>query len=209
MKRAYSPADILSKKYKRIGWSGDFLAAFDNPEAIGVWFIWGNSGNGKSSFLMQMVKALATLHPVFFNALEEGNSLTMQNLLIQSNIAEVKRKVLIGQESIEDMMVRMTKKKSPQYYFVDSIQYARLTWAKYVLLKEHARANKKLLIFSSHCDGKTPRGSLADSVRYDADLKIWVEGFKAISNGRYNPGGEYVIWDERATEYWGTKPQSV
>ena len=39
--------------------TGAWADAFGEPERIGVWFIWGNSGNGKSSFVMQLCKELA------------------------------------------------------------------------------------------------------------------------------------------------------
>jgi hypothetical protein len=38
---------------------------------------------------------------------------------------------------------------------------------------------------------------------YDSDLKIWVEGYVATSNGRHKPGGQFVIWREKAIEYHG------
>ena len=39
---------------------------------------------------------------------------------------------------------------------------------------------------------------------YDATLKIWVEGFKAFSKGRFiGQTGEFTIWDEGAARYWG------
>ena len=60
----------------------------------------------------------------------------------------------------------------------------------------------KLLIFISHADGKNPAGRSAKSVMYDASLKIWVEGFRATSKGRFiGPIGEYVIWDKPAEIY--------
>ena len=38
---------------------------------------------------------------------------------------------------------------------------------------------------------------------YDATLKIWVEGFKAFSKGRYiGPKGSLTIWPEGAMRYW-------
>lgn len=50
-----------------------------------------------------------------------------------------------------------------------------------------------------------PAGKAAKSVMYDASLKIWVEGYKAISKGRFiGKTGEYVIWDDGARGYWGT-----
>ena len=39
---------------------------------------------------------------------------------------------------------------------------------------------------------------------YDATLKIWVEGFKAFSKGRFiGEKGNYTIWEEGANKYWG------
>ena len=38
---------------------------------------------------------------------------------------------------------------------------------------------------------------------YDADLKIWVEGYVAFSKGRYQGAtGEYTIWEKGAYDYW-------
>ena len=38
---------------------------------------------------------------------------------------------------------------------------------------------------------------------YDASLKIWVEGYKAFSKGRFiGQTGECVIWPEGARRYW-------
>ena len=43
----------------------------------------------------------------------------------------------------------------------------------------------------------------ATSVMYDADLKIWVEGYVAFSKGRYQGAtGEYTIWEKGAYDYW-------
>lgn len=39
---------------------------------------------------------------------------------------------------------------------------------------------------------------------YDATLKIWVEGFKAFSKGRFiGDTGEYTIWGEGAEKVLG------
>ena len=54
MKRAISVRDILDKKYETFPFEGKWKEAFDTPENRGVWFIWGNSGNGKTSFVMQL-----------------------------------------------------------------------------------------------------------------------------------------------------------
>ena len=202
MARAYSPTEILAKKYETIDWDGEWLEAFSNPEASGVWFIWGNSGNGKSSFVMKLVRKLAEKRRVFYNALEEGARMTMQENVKRSDIASVARKVLIGQEDMKDLSARLEKRKSPDVVIIDSIQYTRMTWRQYIEFKK--KHEDKLLIFISHAKGTQPRGKIAEDVRYDADLKIWVEGYRAISNGRYNPGGYYTIWEQEALKYHGT-----
>lgn len=77
-----------------------------------------------------------------------------------------------------------------------------MNYREYIRFKE---AHKdKLLIFISHAAGRAPRGSAAQSVMYDATLKIWVEGFKAFSKGRFiGDKGEFTIWDDGAKKYWG------
>ena len=203
MARAYSPTEILAKKYKLLDWGKEWKEAFGNPEASGVWFVWGNTSNGKSAFFMQLVKELAKLNKVYINDLEEGTSLTMQQNLLRSDIESVKKNILIGSENMEEMALRLSKRKSARFVIVNSFQYTGLSISAYRKLKE---ANKdKLIIFISHAKGKQPVGRTADSVKFDASLKIWVEGFRAISNGRYNPGGTYTIWSEGANKYWGQK----
>ncbi len=199
--RAFSPQEILSKKFKTLPWSEEWKEAFGEPETCGVWFVWGNSGNGKSSFVMQLVRELANHGKVFYNSLEEGTSLTMQQNLIRAGIKEVKRRVLIGMEDMESLSERLTKRRSPDFVVIDSIQYTEMASPVYRKFREKHR--NKLLIFISHAEGRQPAGRTAKSIKYDADLKIWVEGFKAISNGRYNPGGEYTVWTAGAKKYYG------
>jgi hypothetical protein len=199
--RAFSPGEILSKKFKTLPWSEAWKEAFSEPENCGVWFVWGNSGNGKSSFVMQLVRELANFGKVFYNSLEEGTSLTMQHNLVRAGIKEVKRNVLIGREDMASLSERLNKRRSPDFVVIDSVQYTGITAPDYRKFREKHR--NKLLIFISHAEGRQPEGRTAKSIKYDADLKIWVEGFKAISNGRYNPGGEYIVWTDGAKKYYG------
>jgi hypothetical protein len=98
----------------------------------------------------------------------------------------------------------MQLRKSPGIVIVDSFQYFQMSYKQYLKFKKSLSG--KLIIFISHADGKEPSGRSAKSVAYDATLKIWVEGHKAISKGRYlGPTGEYVIWPEKAAVYWGKK----
>lgn len=202
--RAYTPAEILAKKFKVVPWGETWIQAFKQPEVTGIWVANGNSTNGKSSFIMELAKELAiTLGKGFLNAYEEGTKMTLQDLIKQSGLDAVNGKIGINKESILEMINRAQKPKSPKFYIVDSIQASRLTRKEYIMLQE--LSERKLIIFTSRSEGKLPKGNLAQDIWYDADLKIWIEGYKAISCGRHNPGGEYIIWEEGASKYWGTK----
>lgn len=199
MKRAISVRDILDKKYETFPFEKKWKDAFDTPESSGVWFIWGNSGNGKTSFVMQLCKELCKYDRVAYNSLEEGTCLTVQNNLKRFGMAEVSRRLSFIKEDIPALKERLRRHKSFNIVVVDSIQYTQMTYKDYIRLKEEFP--NKLFIFLSHARGKNPKGDTATSVMYDADLKIWVEGYVAYSKGRYRgETGQYTIWEAGARE---------
>lgn len=205
MGRALTVNEVISRKRHTFPFTGAWADAFGQPECTGIWFIWGNSGNGKSSFLMQLCKELCKYDRVLYDSMEEGTSLTMHQSLQRHGMNEAGRRFrLLDDEDVDELSERLSKRKSWNIVVIDSFQYTGLTYEGYKALKR--RCKDKLLIFISHAQGRSPRGSAATSVMYDATLKIWVEGFKAFSKGRFiGPTGEYTIWDEGAEKYWGTK----
>lgn len=186
-----------------LGLTGAWAEAFGEPERVGVWFIWGKSGNGKSSFVMQLCKELTKFGRVAYDSLEEGAGLTMQNALRRYGMADVNRRFqVLDCEPVSDLGERMDRRKSPDFYVIDSFQYTQMSYKEYQSFKEAHR--DKLLIFVSHADGHNPDGRSAKKVMYDASLKIYVEGFRAFSKGRFfGPASYFTIWDEGAARYWG------
>jgi len=204
LKRALTVRNVLDKKHDLYEFTGKWYDAFSCPERTGVWFIWGNSGNGKTTFILELIKELSRFEKIVFNSLEEGTSHTLQKSFLNLNMNEVNDRLLVVQDSPEELVERMRAKKSPGVAIVDSFQYFQMSYKQYIDFKR--KLSGKLIIFISHADGNQPAGRSAKSVAYDATLKIWVEGYKAISKGRYmGPIGEYVIWPERATMYWSNK----
>lgn len=205
MKQAFSVNRILNMKKEILPWTDHWFEAFANPERIGVWFIWGNSGNGKSSFVMQLCKELTKYGSVLYDSLEEGVGLTMQETLRRFNMQEVSNKFqLLNCEPVSELSKRLKKRKSADFIVIDSFQYAQLSYKEYLRFKkEH---ENKLLIFVSHADGRKPSSRSAVSVMFDATLKIWVEGYRAFSKGRFiGPSGRFDIWDKGVDNYWGLK----
>lgn len=201
LNRAVSVEEILKKKFIELQLPPEFEKLLGTPEMSGVWIIWGESFNGKTAFAMQLAKALTKSGKVFYNTLEEGARKSMQNAVITQNMQEVKRRFLIGnREGIDDLKDRIRRKKSADIIFIDSLQYTGLNKKEYKLLKEEFP--KKLFIFISHADGKNPEGSLAKFVKYDADVKIRVEGYKAMCLSRLGGDKEpYIIWAKGAAQF--------
>ena len=195
--------EVLGMKYETMDFDGPWLDAFGRPERRGVWIIWGNSGTGKTTFALQLCKYLCRFGKVAYDSLEEGACLTMQNAFRREGMMEVnKRFLLIDNENMEELSVRLKRQKSPDIMVIDSFQYTGMNYRQYIAFKERHR--RKLLIFISHADGKLPNGRAAKSLMYDASLKIYVEGFRAFSKGRFiGPKEHYDIVPEKARTYWG------
>ena len=202
MKKALSMVDLMRKNREVYAFEGALQEAFGQPEQNGVWFIWGRSGNGKTAFVLQLCKELTRYGKVAYDSLEEGDSLTMQNALMRVGMGDVGRRFILLNESLKELDTRLKRRRSPDIVVVDSFQYAHIDLKQYEeFIDQH---KNKLIIFVSQADGLKPLGRTAQSAMYSASLKIWVEGYRAISKGRYfGNRGYYTIWAERAEEYWG------
>lgn len=202
LKRALTVREIHEYKPNVLPFDGDWLNAIGCPELTGSWLVWGNSTNGKTRFALQLAKYMANFVRVAYNSLEEGLSLSMQTAINEVGMSDAKRNfILLDKEPITDLIVRLQKQRSPQVVFIDSLQYTGLTYADYRKLRDMFRS--KLFVFVSHADGREPKGNVAKSIRYDAFVKIYVEGYKAFPQSRFGGGNDYIIWEKGAKQYWG------
>lgn len=201
LKRAYSPSEILNMKIPSYEFTGQWKAAIGNPARSGTWIVWGASGNGKSSFVMQLAKYLCNFGKVIYDSLEEGASLSFQKSLKRHGMEETrKRLIVLDREPMESLSHRLERKKSPNIVIIDSFQYSGLNYQSYQELKERHR--NKLLIFISHAEGMHPAGRAAKKVEYDADVKILVSCFQASCKSRFldHPSDPITVWDEGAAK---------
>lgn len=201
LKRAYSPKEVLNMKIPRYEFTGPWLASIGRPVRSGVWIVWGASGNGKSSFVMQLAKYLCSFGKVIYDSLEESTGLSFQLSLKRHKMDEVKKRLIIlDREPMGLLEERLKRRGSPGVVIIDSFQYSGLSYPEYKEFKE--RHPKKLFIFISHAEGMHPAGRTAKKVEYDADVKIMVSCFKAWCKSRFmeRPGEPYVIWEEGASK---------
>ena len=207
MERTLSARQLLEVRHRTLPMTGEWGRCVGTINRHGVVFFWGNSGNGKSTAVLSFLKELTSFGKVLYIPFEEGYSLSLQNSIRRIGLAECgPRFQILRNSTLEELEERLSRPKSPEFVALDSFQYMQITYRQYLAFRQ--KHNNKLLIFISHADGKQPAGRAARSVMYDADLKIWVEGYKAFSKGRFiGETGEAVIWQKGAEDYWGIKRQ--
>lgn len=204
LKRAISVDELLKTKFKTMAFEGEFKEAVGTPEMSGSWIIWGQSGNGKTRFTLQLAKYMTKFGKVAYNSLEEGAKLSFKRAIQQTGMISVaKRFIILKGETIEQLTERLSKQKAPNIIIIDSVQYTDLDKKGYKTLINSFPT--KLFIFISHAEGKNPKGSTADAIRYDSDVKIFVQGYKAFVVSRFGGGKPFIIWEEGAMDYWKEK----
>ena len=206
MRRAYNVHQIRQFRPATLDFDGEWLASIGRPERTGSWLIWGKSANGKTRFALQLARYLCKFGRVAYDSLEEGLSLTMQHAIAEVGFSDGKAKrnfTLLDKEPIEELAERLRREKAPKIVIIDSLQYTGMTYTAYKALRDENPG--KLLIFISHADGAEPKGNVANSVKFDANVKIYVEGYRAMPQSRYGGGQPYDVWPQKSAEYWAGK----
>jgi hypothetical protein len=178
---------------------GQLVSAF-------IMIVWGQSGNGKSNFIYQLLKVLMNYGNVLYLALEEGFETTTQMVALRHlNEEDHSGKILFADHTMtyEEAMLYLKRKKSPKFIIIDSVQYWDINYAKYKLLKESFP--NKTFIFISHAKGSNPDGTTAQKIRYDAGIKVHVKAYVAHPTSRYGGNKPYIIWEEGAIKEYGKK----
>lgn len=210
MNKALSIYQVLSSRNDTLSFDGIWKDAIGDPASCGSWIIWGQSFNGKTAFAMQLAKYLCRFGKVLYNSMEEGIGRSIQVAIERTDMSSVARRFnLLDCEDIEDLVQRLSAKKHPKIVIMDSIQYSGINYAQYKEIKR--KFNDILWIWISQAEGRLPEGRLANRVRYDAMVKIRVEGYRAYVNSRFKAdyqGQNYItVWDEGARRYWGENEQ--
>lgn len=198
LKKAKTVSQIQSQTVVRIPFEGDWYQSLGNPQNRGIWFVWGQSASGKSTYQMMLAKELAKHYKTAYNLLEEEDDdsdyIDRTELL---NMHEVEKNFHTISYNYEELDKYLSSQRSAKVVIIDSLPYFLNDWQKYLDLKKKY-AKKKILVFVGHAKGKDPRTDFQERVMYDAKMKIFVSGYLATCKGRtIGPnGGTFIIWEE-------------
>ena len=204
MKRALTVSNLLSYTPDLLEFEDEWLRSFGKPECTGSILIYGMPKMGKTSFALKFAKYLTRFGSVIYDSIEEGKSQTFKLAVLRENMKEAKQRFhWLNKETVPELVERLKARRSPRIIFFDSIQFAELTFKEYKMLKE--TFPNKLFVFISHVDGREPDGRAAKRIKRDADVFVYIEGFRAFPEGRYGGGESFDIWPEKAQKYWNGK----
>jgi uridine kinase len=201
MKKALTVANVINQKVTLIEFSeyaNDLYQAFGNPQNKGIWFVWGGSGSGKSSLILDITKAFCKDLKAIHNEREEDlDDQDFIERMKMKNMQDVKDNFLTANYDYDELCTYLDGRNSPKlviinsatYFFKDLQQYFEFT-------KKYKR--RKIIIISGMAKGNNPYSELETKIMYDANKKIFCSAYLASCKGRtIGPnGGNYIIWQE-------------
>jgi hypothetical protein len=202
LQKAITAGQIKKMERKTIKLTGRAGESLGEIERTGSILIYGQAKNGKTNFTMQLAGLMAQHGSVVYNSCEEGFGLSFANTLERSGVTQMKNILFTEKESVGDLIKRLKKRRSPDFVFVDSVNFLRMNTDDYWNLVKGFQ--RKLFVFVAQEKHGLPKGSTADEIKYNSNIIIRVEGFKAAIEGRITgTKAPITIWEEGAKSYWG------
>lgn len=173
---------------------------------IGV--VYGFSGNGKTEFCIQLAKMLCKFGKVGWLSYEQRHGSDLQSATVRNRMDEVSGQFLTidpianlpeGVGLLEDLDRYLRKRNSPDYIFIDSLDYTGFKWEDYVYLKNRY-GHKKGFIFISHSTKSgTLKKEVSNKIIFDGGMGIFVSRYIAHpEKNRYGGFDPFIVWEERA-----------
>lgn len=185
--------DLKKHSFKSIDLGPRWTAHFGAIATEGSITVWGDSGQGKTSYCLQLLKALCQQSVrCLYVSMEEGYSLSSQRACMREGVIDNRYFYVSDERNLEGLKTLLCSQRAPKAIVIDSIQYGGFNYDDYKrFTQEHP---DKLFIFVSHLgSGREPDGATAINIKYNSNVKVFVEGFEAFATSRFGGGEPYVI----------------
>ncbi|PQJ09518.1 hypothetical protein CJD36_019970 [Flavipsychrobacter stenotrophus] len=195
------------KKFKFLGFKDEWLFFIGNLALNFIGIIYGKSGQGKTEFCIRLAKYLCKFGRVAWLSYEQGHDFDFQMASIRNNMQEEAGKFLPidplqkrqkGKTKFQELDDYLSKRSTPEFVFIDSLDYLDITPEEYYYLKEKY-GGKKGIIFLSHEKNGAPESKVGQKIEYDGKFSVRV--FKYIARkmkNRVGGSGNYVVYFKEA-----------
>jgi hypothetical protein len=196
-------------RFKFLPWGKSPLAATMGKIPYNfIAVIYGFSGNGKTEFCMQLAKELCKFGTVGWLGYEQRHGSDLQEATRRNNMDDVSGKffpidpidgIPEGVTLLEDLDNYLKKRNSPDFVFIDSVDYTGFTWEDYVFLKNKYGKRKSFIFISHSTKSGALKKAISERIVFDGGLGIFVSKYIATpEKNRYGGFEPYVVWEERA-----------
>lgn len=197
------------KKFKTLPLTGRFKNTLGNIPYHFMAIIYGDSGNGKTECCIQLAKDLTAFGKVAWLSYEQGHGYDLQTAVNRNKMEEASGNFLVidpvsdlphGTTFLQDLDKYLAKRNSPEFIFIDSVDYTRFDFADYEVLKTKY-GHRKTFIWISHANGNKPQKRVATQILYDGGIGIFVNKFIAyVVKNRFGGFTDYIIYEKMARE---------
>ena len=201
--RAYTYEDLARKKYKTLPLKGGWKEHLGEIERAGSILIYGDSGHGKTTYALQLMRELCQGEKVLYNSLEECGSLSLLTNLERTGLKQYKNKYLVCGEPLDKLIQRLSRPQQPKIVFIDSVQACfrgQKATAYHDLILQFPQT---LFIGISQMSKGMPKGAVAEEFYWFCQDRILVKDFKAYIDKTRTGGNElepYIISESKAGE---------
>lgn len=168
--------------------------------------IHGKSGQGKTEFTVRLAKLLCSFGKVGWLSYEQGHGYDLQRAIARNHMSDVARRFIPvdpnakrrpGLSMFDELDQYLARRGSPDFIFIDSLDYLELDFEQYKHLK--LRHSRKGIVFINHEKGNEPKSAIGSRIAYDGQFTIQVKNYIATPvKSRIGGITDYIIWEERA-----------
>ena len=198
--KAIGITQFLDKSFDTYDVEGEWLDSFGLIEKNFKMSVTGDSGHGKTEFVVKLIKELClkfNTRADYFSY-EQGHSKSLQTAIQRNKMKEVKGKVMfITGGTFDELVTRLKRRASAKIVIIDSQDYSELSTKQYKeLIKLFPR---KSFIIVSWAKNEKPKNQAARDIEYMSCIKVFVKNFKAYPRSRFGGNKPFVIWDRKET----------
>lgn len=205
MARAISTKTLFEKTYKVFDFTGIWQTVLGNLSKGGIWIIYGDEKNGKTSFAMKLAEYLSSFESVWYISAEEGTGKEFQDSAKRAKIDPINSKIKWSEYTeIEELEEKLSKRQAPKICFIDNAT-VYVDDLKNGVLKKILRDYPNItFILLAHMEKNEPYTATAKLAKKLAKVIIRIEGLTAFISGRC-PGGILTINEQTAMLYHGSE----
>jgi predicted ATP-dependent serine protease len=205
MARGITAKTLLNKKFKTFRFTGIWHQVLGEQERGGIWVIFGNEKNGKTTLALLLSEYLTKFENLNYISAEEGTGFTFQQNLTRAKIDFKNTKIkFYDYLEIEELEAMLTKRQSAKIIVIDNATAYVDDLKTAVLRKLKRQFPETLFIIMAHMEKNEPTTAMAKLAKKLCNVYFRVEGLTAFVGGRC-PGGVLTINDQTAMLYHGSE----